>query len=88
MNCMTALQTARLNLRPFPEDDLDGLSPLMANTDFMRFSLGMFSREQTARFLEKVRRRNRAGLILERKTVFRGFPAIVFGISREQRNGH
>lgn len=62
MNCMTALQTSRLNLRPFSEDDLDDLSALMANADFMRFSLGLFSREQTAGFLEKVRGRDRAGL--------------------------
>jgi ribosomal-protein-alanine N-acetyltransferase len=174
MNCMTELQTSRLNLRPFSEGDLDELSALMANADFMRFSLGVFSREQTAGFLEKVRGRDREGLpsqfalifraeqkligycgfflqtvddmeeleiayrldsshwgqglateaaravrdyafdelqlsrvtslihpnniasrrvaerngmIPEKETVFRGFPAIVFGIEREQRNG-
>jgi len=59
---MTALQTTRLNLRPFSEDDLEDLSALMANPDFMRFSLGVFSREQTAGFLEKVRERDRKGL--------------------------
>ena len=120
---MTALRTARLDLRQFDEDDLDNLSALMANADFMRFSLGVFSRDETAGFLEKVRRRDRAGLpsqfavifrpnqkligycgihpentpsrrvaekngmIPEKETIFRGFPAIVFGISREQRNG-
>ena len=171
---MTALQTARLNLRPFSEDDLVDLSALMANADFMRFSLGVFSREQTAEFLEKVRERDRAGLpsqfalilrpakiligfcgfflqtvdnveeleiayrldsscwgqgiateaaravrdhafedlrlshvislihpantasrrvaekngmVPEKETIFRGFPTIVFGVSREQRNG-
>ena len=62
VNFMIALQTARLNLRPFSEDDLDDLSALMANADFMRFSLGLFSREQTAGFLEKVRKRDREGL--------------------------
>jgi RimJ/RimL family protein N-acetyltransferase len=174
MNVTTALKSSRLNLRPFSEDDLDDLAALMANTDFMRFSLGMFSREQTAGFLEKVRTRDREGLpsqfalilranqkligycgfflqtvdemeeleiayrldpshwgqglateaaravrdhafddlqlsrvislihpdniasrrvaekngmIPEKETVFRGFPAIVFGIKREQRNG-
>lgn len=56
------LTTARLNLRPFSEGDLDDLSVLMANRDFMRFSLGVFSREQTAVFLEKVRDRDREGL--------------------------
>ena len=59
---MSSLQTARLILRPFVENDLDALSTLMANQDFMRFSLGIFSREQTAGFLEKVRARDRAGL--------------------------
>src|SRR5207248_7188563 len=29
-------------------------APLMANPDFMRFSLGIFAREQTAAFLDKV----------------------------------
>ena len=59
---MTALRTTRLTLRPFYEGDLDDLSALMANADFMRFSLGVFSRGQTARFLDKVRERDRAGL--------------------------
>ena len=56
------LETPRLLLRPFAESDLDDLSVLMANADFMRFSLGVFSREQTAGFLEKVRARDRDGL--------------------------
>jgi [ribosomal protein S5]-alanine N-acetyltransferase len=59
---MMILETPRLLLRPFAESDLDDLSVLMANADFMRFSLGVFSREQTAGFLEKVRERDRAGL--------------------------
>jgi ribosomal-protein-alanine N-acetyltransferase len=61
-NRMTILQTPRLLLRPFSESDLDEMSALMANTDFMRFSLGVFSREQTAAFLEKVMTRERVGL--------------------------
>jgi len=171
---MTAPRTTRLDFRQFDKDDLDDLSALMANADFMRFSLGVCSRDQTAEFLEKVRKRNREGLpsvfalifrpnqkligycgfflqtvddveeleigyqldpsywdqdiateaaravrdhafdelrvarvislihpentpsrrvaekngmIPEKETLFRGFPAIVFGISREQRNG-
>jgi [ribosomal protein S5]-alanine N-acetyltransferase len=71
MNFMTALQTARLNLRPFSENDLDDLSALMANPDFMRFSLGVFSREQTAGFLEKVRARDREGLPSQFALIFR-----------------
>lgn len=58
---MTFLQTPRLNLRSFAEGDLDEMSALMANADFMRFSLGVFSREQTAAFLEKIRTREREG---------------------------
>jgi RimJ/RimL family protein N-acetyltransferase len=175
MTTTTVLQTARLYLRPFSEDDLDDLAPLMANPDFMRFASGVYSREQTADFLARVGKRDRAGLpsqfavILlrearligycgfflqtvdgleeleigyrldpqfwgcglateaaqavrdyafddlglarvislihpenkasrrvaekngmtpEKETTFRGFPAIVFGINREQRNGH
>src|SRR5205807_1392759 len=56
------LETARLILRPFCEDDLDRLAELMANPDFMRFSLGVFTREQTAAFLEKVLNWDRTGL--------------------------
>jgi [ribosomal protein S5]-alanine N-acetyltransferase len=48
------LQTSRLTLRPFHEDDIDRLAELMANSDFMRFSLGVHTREQTAAFLEKL----------------------------------
>jgi ribosomal-protein-alanine N-acetyltransferase len=56
------LETPRLLLRPFAESDFDDLAALMANADFMRFSLGVFSREQTAGFLEKVRGRDRQRL--------------------------
>lgn len=59
---MITLQTPRLWLRPFCESDLDHMAALMANTDFMRFSLGVLSREQTAAFLEKVTTRDLAGL--------------------------
>jgi RimJ/RimL family protein N-acetyltransferase len=48
------LETSRLILRPFRAEDIDPLTELMANPDFMRFSLGVFTREQTAAFLEKV----------------------------------
>ena len=68
---MPILQTPRLILRPFVKSDLDNLSALMANADFMRFSLGVFSREQTAAFLEKVRARDRAGLPSQFAPVFR-----------------
>ena len=51
---MAILETSRLTLRPFREDDVDLLSGLMANEDFMRFSLGVYTREQTMGFLEKI----------------------------------
>ena len=46
-----AISTPRLILRHFVETDLDALATLMANPDFMRFSSGIFTREQTERFL-------------------------------------
>jgi ribosomal-protein-alanine N-acetyltransferase len=51
---MPILETPRLILRPFREEDLDLLSELMANAKFMRFSSGAYSREQTAEFLNKL----------------------------------
>ncbi|MDQ3198727.1 MAG: GNAT family N-acetyltransferase [Verrucomicrobiota bacterium] len=45
------IDTPRLILRHFVEADLDPLAALMANPDFMRFSSGVFSREETERFL-------------------------------------
>ncbi|MEY2440029.1 MAG: hypothetical protein QOI34_1414 [Verrucomicrobiota bacterium] len=48
------LETQRLILRPFQGADLEVMAGLMANPDFMRFSTGIYSREQTATFLEKV----------------------------------
>lgn len=59
---MISLHTPRLLLRALAEADLEDLAALMVNPDFMRFSLGAFSREQTTDFLEKVRSRNREGL--------------------------
>ena len=49
---MAVLETSRLTLRPFREDDVDLLSELMANQDFMRSSLGVYTREQTRGFLQ------------------------------------
>jgi ribosomal-protein-alanine N-acetyltransferase len=59
---MIVLQTPRLILRSFSDGDLEAMSALMADPDFMRFSLGVYSREQTAGFLEKVCKRDREGL--------------------------
>ena len=51
---MPVLQTPRLVLRSFREEDVDLLAKLMANADFMRFSLGVFFRKQTIAFLDKI----------------------------------
>lgn len=56
------LETERLVLRPFREDDINGLAELFANPDFMRFSSGVYTREQTAAFLDKIIGWQRAGL--------------------------
>jgi RimJ/RimL family protein N-acetyltransferase len=59
---MPSLKTARLILRPFRADDVDLIAELMADPDFMRFSLGVYSRQQTAAFVEKVIGWQRDGL--------------------------
>ena len=59
---MPVLQTPRLVLRSFREEDVDLLANLMANADFMRFSPGVFSREQTIAFLDKIISWQRRGL--------------------------
>src|SRR6476646_3268974 len=48
------VETPRLILRPFAADDLDRMAELMANKDFMRFSMGPMTQEQTKNFLHKV----------------------------------
>ena len=58
---MLILETRRLILRPFDEKDVARMSELMVNPDFMRFSLGPKTREQTAAFLENVIGWHRAG---------------------------
>lgn len=45
------IETPRLRLRHFVESDLDAVAALMANPDFMRFSPGVFAREEAKRFL-------------------------------------
>ena len=56
------LETSRLILRPFVPDDLDCMAKLMANKDFMRFSMGPMTQEQTKSFLDKVVGWDRDGL--------------------------
>jgi ribosomal-protein-alanine N-acetyltransferase len=64
------LQTPRLILRPFREDDIGRLAELMANRDFMRFSLGPYTREQTQTVLQKFLTWNQAGLPSQFAVVF------------------
>jgi RimJ/RimL family protein N-acetyltransferase len=66
------LRTPRLILRPFREDDLDLLAPLMANPNFMRFSLGPYTREKTQTVLQKFVSWNQAGLPSQFAVIFHG----------------
>ena len=66
------LETPRLILRHFVETDLDELAELTANSDFMRFSSGVYTREQTASFLfERGIARAAAGLPCQFAVVLR-----------------
>jgi [ribosomal protein S5]-alanine N-acetyltransferase len=56
------LETPRLILRPFREEDIGRLAELMANRDFMRFSLGPYTREQTQTVLQKFLAWSQSGL--------------------------
>jgi ribosomal-protein-alanine N-acetyltransferase len=72
------LQTSRLILRPFREQDIDVMAELFANPDFMRFSLGVFiERKQTVAFIEKVMGWDRLGIPSQFAVVPRGEYAIV-----------
>jgi [ribosomal protein S5]-alanine N-acetyltransferase len=72
------LQTPRLILRSFREEDVDAMAQLFANPDFMRFSLGVFTkREQTIAFIEKVMGWNRAHLPSQFAVIPRGEDAII-----------
>jgi ribosomal-protein-alanine N-acetyltransferase len=71
------LNTLRLILRPFREEDIDPLAELMANPDFMRFSLGVFTLEQTAAFLEKVLNWDRACLPSQFAVIMRSNATLV-----------
>ena len=68
---MPTLETSRLTLHSFTEQDLDVLATLAADCNFMRFSLGAFTREETAAFLNKVMARDREGLPSQFAVIFR-----------------
>jgi RimJ/RimL family protein N-acetyltransferase len=75
---MPILETSRLILRPFCEEDTDRMAKLFANPDFMRFSLGVFTeREQTVAFIEKVMGWDRAPIPSQFAVLPRGQNAIV-----------
>jgi len=72
------LQTRRLILRSFREEDVDVMARLFANPDFMRFSLGVFTeRKQTIAFIEKVISWDRAGIPSQFAVMPRGEDAII-----------
>jgi len=65
------LETPRLILRPFREEDIDRFAELMANRDFMRFSLGPYTQEQTQDVLQKFFAWTQAGLPSQFAVIFR-----------------
>jgi ribosomal-protein-alanine N-acetyltransferase len=72
------LETERLILRSFREDDVDSMAQLFANPDFMRFSLGVFTeRKQTVGFVEKVIGWDSAGIPSQFAVVPRSEDAII-----------
>jgi ribosomal-protein-alanine N-acetyltransferase len=72
------LETERLILRSFLEEDVDVMAKLFANPDFMRFSLGVFTeRKQTIAFIEKVMGWDRAGIPSQFAVIPRGEDAII-----------
>jgi ribosomal-protein-alanine N-acetyltransferase len=72
------LETERLILRSFREEDVDLMAQLFANPDFMRFSLGVFTeRKQTIAFVEKVMGWDRAGIPSQSSVALRCRDAII-----------
>jgi len=65
------LETSRLFLRPFLNEDVGRLAELMANRDFMRFSLGPYTLEQTQSVLQKFLSWNQARLPSQFGVIFR-----------------
>jgi ribosomal-protein-alanine N-acetyltransferase len=72
------LETERLILRSFREEDVDVMAQLFANPAFMRFSLGVFTeRKQTVAFIEKVMGWDRGSIPSQFAVIPRGEDAIV-----------
>ena len=75
---MPILETERLILRSFREEDVDQMEQLFANPDFMRFSLGVFiERKQTVAFINKVMEWDHAGIPSQFTVVPRGEDTII-----------
>ena len=71
------LETPRLILRPFAAEDLDRMTELMANKDFMRFSMGPKTRAETQKdFLDKVISWDRDGLPSQFAMIIRSSSAL------------
>jgi len=66
------LETSRLILRPFREEDIERFAELTANRDFMRFSLGPYTLEQTQGVLQKFLSWDQSGLPSQFAVVLRG----------------
>jgi RimJ/RimL family protein N-acetyltransferase len=72
------LETERLILRSFREEDVDAMARLFANPDFMRFSLGVFTEhKQTVAFIEKVTGWDRADIPSQFAVVLDGEEAVI-----------
>jgi ribosomal-protein-alanine N-acetyltransferase len=73
------LETERLILRPFAEDDLDAMATLFANRDFMRFSGSDngYTREQAAAVLDKILAWQRQGLPSQFGVIWRETGALI-----------
>ena len=75
---MPTLETQRLTLRSFRGEDVDAMARLFANPDFMRFSLGVFTkRKQTVAFIEKVMGWDRTGILSQFVVVGRGEDTLI-----------
>src|SRR6476646_1404592 len=72
------LETERLILRSFRDEDVDAMAQLFANPDFMRFSLGVYTeRKQTVAFIEKVMGWDRARMPSQFAVIPRGEHAVI-----------
>jgi len=72
------LQTERLVLRSFREEDVGAMAQLFANPDFMRFSLGIYTeRKKTVDFIEKVMGWNHASIPSQFAVVPRGEDVLI-----------